>query len=112
MQNPKYQIFKGKGGKHYFRLKARNGQTILSSEAYQSKDAAQNGVQSVKLNGIWDSQFQRQESKDGQHYFVLRAGNNEIIGRSERYKSKSGLENGIKSVMSVAGIAPVEDLTT
>ncbi len=111
MQNPKYQIFDGKGGKFYFRLKAGNGQIILSSEAYNSKSAAENGVQSVKLNAIWDTQFERHESKDEQHYFTVKAGNGEVIGKSERYTSKSGMENGIKSVMSVAGIAPVEDIT-
>lgn len=111
MQNPKYQIFAGKKGTHYFRLKAGNGQVVLSSDSYSSKSAAENGVNSVKRNGIWDTQFERLESKDGQFYFTLKARNNEIIGRSELYKSKSSVENGIKSVMSIAGIAPVEDLT-
>lgn len=111
MQNPKYQIFTGKKGQHFFRLKAKNGQVVLSSESYKSKSAAKDGIRSVKRNGIWDSQFDRRASKDGQFYFTLKARNNEVIGRSERYKSKSGMENGIKAVMNVAGIAPVEDLT-
>lgn len=111
MKNPKYQIFQGKGGQYYFRLRAGNGQIVLGSEGYTSKAAAENGIQSVKMNGIWDTQFDRQQSKDGQHYFTLRAGNNEVIGRGERYKSKSSMENGIRSIMSIAATCPTEDTT-
>ena len=42
--------FKDVGGKFRFRLKAGNGQIIASSEAYESKAAAQNGIKSVRTN--------------------------------------------------------------
>ncbi len=35
---------------YYFVLKAANGETIAQSEMYSSKQAAQNGIQSVKNN--------------------------------------------------------------
>ena len=38
------------------------------------------------------------EGRDGQYYFNLKAGNHEIILRSEGYKSKSGAINGVESV--------------
>jgi uncharacterized protein YegP (UPF0339 family) len=38
------------------------------------------------------------KSKDGQDYFVLKAGNGEPILQSERYKSRKSCENGIASV--------------
>lgn len=41
---------KDKGGKFRFRLKAGNGEIIASSEAYESKAAAKNGVASVQKN--------------------------------------------------------------
>ena len=47
-------------------------------------------------------------AKDRQHYFVLLAGNNEVIWKSEMYKSESGLENGIASVKENAPIANIE----
>ena len=37
-------------GKFRFRLKAGNGEIIASSEAYESKAAAKNGVASVQKN--------------------------------------------------------------
>ncbi|HHF8231928.1 MULTISPECIES: YegP family protein [Klebsiella/Raoultella group] len=36
--------------KYYFVLKASNGETIAQSEMYSSKQAALNGIQSVKNN--------------------------------------------------------------
>jgi uncharacterized protein YegP (UPF0339 family) len=38
------------------------------------------------------------KGKDGQDYFVLKAGNGETILQSEGYKARSSCENGINSV--------------
>ncbi|MCC4249668.1 YegP family protein [Microbacterium testaceum] len=46
----KYELYTDKAGKYRFRLKAPNGQVIASSEAYESKASAQNGIASVKAN--------------------------------------------------------------
>ncbi|WP_278102125.1 DUF1508 domain-containing protein [Microbacterium proteolyticum] len=46
----KYELYTDKAGKYRFRLKASNGQVIASSEAYESKASAQNGIASVKAN--------------------------------------------------------------
>jgi uncharacterized protein YegP (UPF0339 family) len=47
---PKFEIFKDAAGKFRWRLKAPNGEIIAASEAYESKDGAKNGIQSVKTN--------------------------------------------------------------
>ena len=38
------------------------------------------------------------KGKDGKDYFVLKAGNGEVILQSQGYKSATGCENGIESV--------------
>lgn len=38
------------------------------------------------------------KGKDGKDYFVLKAGNGEVILQSQGYSSSSGCENGIESV--------------
>lgn len=50
MAEPKFEWFKDKSGKFRFRLKAANGEIIATSEAYESKDACTNGIESVKKN--------------------------------------------------------------
>jgi hypothetical protein len=41
---------KGSSGKYHFNLQAGNGQVIATSETYESKSAALNGIESVKTN--------------------------------------------------------------
>lgn len=106
----KFQLFGGNNG-YYFRLKASNGETILSSESYSSKQGSQNGVQSVKANSPYDSKYEKKTSTSGYSYFVLKGGNGEIIGTSEMYSSSIARDNGIAAVKREAPTATIEDLT-
>ena len=44
------EFFSGRNKKHYFRIKASNGQTVASSQGYASKSGARRGVGSVQQN--------------------------------------------------------------
>jgi uncharacterized protein len=46
----KFQLRKGSSGKFHFNLLASNGQVIAISEAYERKDSALNGIESVKAS--------------------------------------------------------------
>lgn len=46
----KFVIFKDAKGEYRFRLKAANGEIIAASEGYSSKQACENGIESVKKN--------------------------------------------------------------
>ena len=107
----KFEIKKSKNGKFIFNLKAGNGQIILSSEMYESKAACQNGIESIKKNSGDEKRFERKENKNGEPYFILKAGNGQEIGRSETYSGNAGMENGIQSVMKNAPDAEVDDTT-
>ena len=50
--NPKFEIYKDKGGEFRFRLKAKNGQIIATSEGYTTLANCLNGVESVKKNSV------------------------------------------------------------
>ncbi|KHN51043.1 YegP family protein [Pectobacterium fontis] len=107
----KFEIFSGKNGQFYFRLKAGNGEPILASEGYISKAGAKNGIESVKENAPHDGRYDRVVAKDGSPYFTLKAANHQIIGRSEMYSSVQARDNGIESVKKNAPGAPTTDLT-
>jgi len=47
---PKFEIYKDAAEKFRFRLKAPNGETIATGEAYESKDGCKNGIESIKTN--------------------------------------------------------------
>ena len=46
----KFELKKSANGQFHFNLKAGNGEIIATSEMYNSKDAAKNGIESVKKN--------------------------------------------------------------
>lgn len=97
--------------KFHFRLKATNAEIILTGQAYKAKADCLSGVESVKKNAASEANFEVKESSDGRGYFTLKAGNGQVIGQSQMYKSGSGLKSGIASVQKNADDAEVKDLT-
>jgi uncharacterized protein YegP (UPF0339 family) len=106
-----YELRPAANNQFMFNLKAANGEIILTSEIYKSKDAALNGIESVKKNSPHDEQYERKKSTSSQPYFVLKAKNYEIIGRSETYSSDGAMEKGIESVKKNGPVATVNDIT-
>ena len=105
----KFEIKSTSTGKTMFNLKAGNGQVILTSQSYASKDGCKNGIESVRTNSQTDAQFERKTAKDGSPFFTLNATNGQVIGKSEMYNSTAAMENGIESVKKNAPDAAVED---
>ena len=100
---------KSTNGQFHFNLTAANNKIILSSETYRNKASAQAGIRSVKANCAADGHYDRRTSAKGHPYFVLVAGNKEVIGRSEMYSSKSAMERGIASVKRNGRKAAIRD---
>ena len=46
----RFEIVENKGGQHFVRFKAANGEPMVQSEAYASKTGAKNCIDSVKKN--------------------------------------------------------------
>jgi uncharacterized protein YegP (UPF0339 family) len=107
----KFEVKTAKSGQTHFNLLASNGQVILQSEMYETKASALNGIESIKKNASLDERFDRLESKSGKPYFVIKAGNHQVIGQSQQYESEAGRDNGIESVKKNAPDASVVDLT-
>ena len=107
-----FEIFQSdKNEKFYFNLKAKNGQIILSSQAYESKAGVKNGISSVQENADDESKYERKTASNGKFHFNLKSGNGQIIGSSQMYSSEAGMENGIESVKTNADGASIKDLT-
>ena len=50
LTNPKFEMYLDKAGQYRFRLKARNGQIIATSEGYTTRASCENGIDSVRKN--------------------------------------------------------------
>lgn len=106
-----FVIEKGSTGKFHFNLRADNNEVILTSETYEAKAGAENGIAYVRTNSQDDARFTRKTATNGSPYFVLTATNNQVIGTSQMYSSTAARENGIKSVAANAPTAVVVDKT-
>jgi uncharacterized protein YegP (UPF0339 family) len=111
MKNPYFKIFKSiANGQYYYRLRAANGEIVLSGEGYTSKQSCLEGIAAVSGNAADMTRYHRHN--DYMNYtFVLKAANGEIIGRSESYITPAGRDAGICAVKRSAGLAAVEDLS-
>ena len=103
----KFECYKDKAGEFRFRLKAGNGEIILSSEGYKSKASCDNGIASVKKNCLDDKCFDKKQTDSGKYRFNLKSTNGQVIGSSQSYDSESGCKNGIASVTRNAPDAAV-----
>jgi uncharacterized protein YegP (UPF0339 family) len=107
-----YELKLAKNGQFHFQLLAANGQIILSSEMYTTRDAALNGIASVQTNCVADERYEQKQSENDKPYFVLKAGNHQVIGQSQMYSSEESCEHGIASVKAHGESTEIRDLTT
>ena len=107
----KFEVTKSPNGEFHFHLKAANGQIILTSELYKSKESALHGIQSVKVNAPHDERYERKVDHAGHPRFNLKAANHEVIGSSQGYSSEEAREEGIAAVKADAPEAAVVDET-
>jgi uncharacterized protein YegP (UPF0339 family) len=107
----KFEVYQsGKNKDFRFRLKADNGQTILSSEPYKSRAGCINGIESVKKNAKDPKRVNKVKTPSKMFRFAITAANNEVIGTSQNYKSESGRDNGVDSLKRNASKAVVKDV--
>jgi len=108
----KFELKTSKNGQVFFNLKAGNGEVILTGETYTTKQAALDGIESVRKNSQVDAQFERKVATNGEPYFSLKATNGQTLGKSEMYAGgNTAMENGIASVKKNAADAKVDDQT-
>lgn len=50
IKNPKFEVYQDKAGEFRFRLKAPNGEILIFSEGYTTKNNCLNGIASVQKN--------------------------------------------------------------
>ena len=93
----KVDLFQSTDSQWRFRVVAGNGRILLSSEAYVSKQGAENGIASVLENGVDPAQYQLNQTQNGKYNLRLRAGNYEVIAFTQGYATKSSATRAIGS---------------
>lgn len=106
----KFEIFQSEANqKYYFRLKARNGQVVLSGNPHTSVDDVKVSIEAVKERAADASNFKTNQTPGGKFTFSLRSSENKSLGNSQAYKSQKSMKNGIGAVgRAAAGATIVE----
>jgi uncharacterized protein YegP (UPF0339 family) len=95
-----------------FDLRAANGETVATSEVYETLAACRRGIESVRKNApkanlqdltgekvrISNPKFEIFADKSGNYRFRLRSRNGAIIAASESYSTKAACISGVESV--------------
>lgn len=109
MSNARYEIENSSDGQFYFVLKAGNGEIILKGERYTTKQNCENGIASVRKNGMQDKNYRKLQASDGSPYFNLcSADNGQVIGTSQMYSDQAARDHGIESVKANCGADVVD----
>lgn len=102
-----FELKKSDTGKFHFNFIGTNEKTILRSEQYGSKAAAQNGIESVRKNAGNDARYELKESSSGKFFFNLKAANGQVIGTSMMYTDTAVRETIMSDLKSSAAMADV-----
>jgi uncharacterized protein YegP (UPF0339 family) len=95
----KVDLWKAADGFH-FHVVSGNGRTLMTSEAYESRTGALNGVLSVLDNGVDPAQYQLNQTASGKYNLRLRAGNYEVIAFTQAYATKASAKRAITSCVN------------
>ena len=93
------------GGQFNFSLKNDADKTLVKSEQYNTKAAAENGIESVKNNADNAARYDAKASDPGKFYFNLKAGNGQIIGTSPMFADVAARDAAIAETQAVAKTA-------
>jgi uncharacterized protein YegP (UPF0339 family) len=104
-----YYHLKPSGIQHMFNLKGGNAEVVLTSERYTTRQGAQEGIASAKVNSAHDERYERRADSAGSPYFVLKGRNGEIIGTSEAYSSTTARDIAIAWVKANGPGAPTRE---
>jgi uncharacterized protein YegP (UPF0339 family) len=104
----RFEVFAGKNGKFYFRLKVQSGEIILSSQGYALRSSARRATQSVRDHASDAACYVTKKNKAGKSFFNLVARNSKVIGTSQSYASPAGAKKGIEAVKRAAAKATIE----
>lgn len=79
-----------------YNLKASNGEILVESELYSSKDGALSAIETLQ-NSLESCEFKVSKDKKGLYQFKVLAGNHRILVTSANYTSESNANNAIES---------------
>jgi len=105
----KYEVFQSGDGWAYD-LKASNGEILVSSEIYSSKDSVLAAIDAIKRNVENGGEVRVYDDKSGKHQFKLVAKNHRVIAISANYDTQARAERASESFKKFALSANIVEI--
>ena len=106
--NGKYEVYQAGDGFKY-NLKASNGEILVSSEVYTSRDGVIKAIEAIKRN-VESGEIRVFADKHGNYKFKLTAGNHRVIAISAHYSTEKSAGRASESFKKFALTADVVDV--
>ena len=104
----KYEVFRV-GDVYLYRLKASNGEVLVTSELYTTLKGAKDAIETVKKN-VETGNFTIYKDKHNLFQFKLYAVNKRLLAVSANYNSKDRAQSAIESFKKFALNSVIEEL--
>ena len=106
--NGKYEVFTD-GTAYFYTLKASNGEVLIKSEAYATKESAIAAIGAIKRN-ISAGSIVIREDKHGLFQFALIAKNHRTLVMSANYSTEARAKSASQSFTRFAETSPVYEI--
>ena len=107
--NGKFQLIKESAKAYFVKLVASNGQVLLVSQKYASKQSAQNGLESIK-NAVTNQNFTVFRDKQNRYQYKLYSSNKQLIVSGETYPQRASCVSSVQSVIRFTSLAKTVEL--
>jgi len=105
-------INKGENNTFCFSVKTDEGNALLESVPFNSKEELTKTINALSPLVKKASVFERKTDHDGRFLFTLKDGSGRSIGTSRYYSSEAGMENGIRNlrnrIAAISGSNPIK----
>ncbi len=106
--NGKYEVYSD-GTSYFYTLKASNGEILIKSEAYASKETVLAAIEAIKRNVEVGTITVRKDKHD-LYQFVLTAKNYRTLVMSANYATEKGATSASESFKRFAATSPVVEI--
>lgn len=106
--NGKYEVFEINESFQYI-LKASNGEKLIESKKYTTKDNVLKAIDAVKRN-LDEGRVSISKDKSGLFQFKLVAANNRPLATSANYTSEQNAKNALNSFKRFAASSPIVEI--
>lgn len=106
--NGKYEVYQAGDGVKY-NLKASNGEILVSSEVYSTRDGVVKAIEAIKRN-VETGEIRVFADKHGNYKFKLTAGNHRVIAISAHYTTEKSAQRASESFKKFALSADIVDV--